>query len=156
MKCAECMCIPQYCNTVNNYKFCALCKNDAECCCILIHNGTQRNKKNYLVNNANLVVKDDDCCSKGTCNDDTKNNENVLLRKTSGIIQFFKNVKGLYAAALGIEILCISAAEIGENLGLYIFGFNIVGIPIAYALGYMLAGLVTFVTILGRYDYDEK
>ena len=30
------------------------------------------------------------------------------------------------------------------------------GIPIAYALGYMLAGFVTFVTILGRYDYDEK
>ena len=41
-------------------------------------------------------------------------------------------------------------------MGLYIFGFNIVGIPIAYALGYMLAGLVTFVTILGRYDYNEK
>ena len=36
------------------------------------------------------------------------------------------------------------------------FGFNIVGIPIAYALGYMLAGIVTFVTILGRYDYNEK
>jgi hypothetical protein len=33
-------------------------------------------------------------------------------------------VKGLYAAALGIEILCITAAEIGENTGLYLFGFN--------------------------------
>ena len=30
-----------------------------------------------------------------------------------------------------------------------------VGIPIAYALGYMLAGFVTFVTILGRYDYEK-
>jgi hypothetical protein len=42
-------------------------------------------------------------------------------------------VKGLYAAALGIEILCISAAEIGENTGLYLFGFNPGGIAIAYA-----------------------
>ncbi|WP_316507111.1 hypothetical protein [Nitrosopumilus sp.] len=157
MKCAECLCVPQYCNTINDYTFCTLCKRNAECCCILIHNGSKRNKKNYLVNNANLTVKDnDDCCLEGTCNDETKNDKKVLLQKSSSIIQFFKNVKGLYAAALGIEILCISAAEIGENLGLYIFGFNIVGIPIAYALGYMLAGLVTFVTILGRYDYDEK
>jgi hypothetical protein len=34
----------------------------------------------------------------------------------------------LYAAALGIEILCIAAAEIGENTGLYIFGFNTKGL----------------------------
>jgi hypothetical protein len=32
--------------------------------------------------------------------------------------------KKLYAAALGIEILCIMSAEIGENIGLYTFGFN--------------------------------
>ena len=59
----------------------------------------------------------------------------------------------LYAAVLGIEILCIAAAEIGENTGLYLFGFNLVGIPIAYAMGYALAGFTTFATILGRYNY---
>ena len=103
-----------------------------------------------------MTVKDNDCCLGETCNNNAQSDKKNHLQKSSSIIQFFKTVKGLYAAALGIEILCISAAEIGENLGLYIFGFNIVGIPIAYALGYMLAGLVTFVTILGRYDYDEK
>jgi hypothetical protein len=55
-------------------------------------------------------------------------------------------------AALGIEILCIMAAEIGENIGLYTFGFNLIGIPLAYAIGYALAGFTTFMTILGRYS----
>jgi hypothetical protein len=68
-----------------------------------------------------------------------------------GLRSFFLYAKGLYAAALGIEILCIAAAEIGENTGLYIFGFNAGGIAIAYVMGYALAGFVTFVTILGIY-----
>jgi hypothetical protein len=54
-------------------------------------------------------------------------------------------------AALGIEILCIMAAEIGENIGLYIFGFNLTSIALAYVIGYALAGFTTFMTILGRY-----
>ena len=156
MKCAECLCVPQYCNTVSDSTYCVFCTKDAECCCISIHTGSCKDKKRYFTKNVNLTVKDDDCCLDGTCNDNAQSDKNNSVRKSPSIFQFFKNVKGLYAAALGIEILCISAAEIGENLGLYIFGFNIVGIPIAYALGYMLAGLVTFVTILGRYDYDEK
>jgi hypothetical protein len=69
------------------------------------------------------------------------------------LLQFFRHAKGLYAAALGIEILCISAAEIGENAaGLYLFGFNPLGIATAYAIGYALAGLATFITILGRFN----
>ena len=59
----------------------------------------------------------------------------------------------MYATALGIEILCIAAAEIGENTGLYILGFNHIGVPIAYAMGYSLATFTTFATILGRYRY---
>jgi hypothetical protein len=55
----------------------------------------------------------------------------------------------------GIEILCIAAAEIGENTGLYILGFNHIGVPIAYAMGYDLATFTTFVTILGRYNYGS-
>ena len=56
---------------------------------------------------------------------------------------------------LGIEILCIGAAEIGENSGLYLFGFNLVGMPMAYAMGYALAGFTTFIAILGRYNYGS-
>jgi hypothetical protein len=53
--------------------------------------------------------------------------------------------------ALGIEILCIMAPEIGESIGLYAFGFNLLGITLAYIIGYTLAGFTTFMTILGRY-----
>jgi hypothetical protein len=56
----------------------------------------------------------------------------------------------MFAAALGIEVLCISFAELGENVGLYVFGFNPAGIAIAYVMGYALAGAATFLTILGR------
>jgi hypothetical protein len=59
--------------------------------------------------------------------------------------------KDLLAAALGIEVLCITAAEIGENTSLYVFGFNPWGFAIAYVMGYSLAGFTTFVTILGRF-----
>lgn len=62
----------------------------------------------------------------------------------------------MYAAALGLKILCIAAAEIGENTALYLFGFNWTGIPIAYLMGYGLAGFVTFIMILGRYNYDRN
>ena len=155
-KCAECLCAPQDCNAISDYVLCVICIKGTECCCILIHTGSRKDRKNHFPTNADLAIKDDDCCQEETCDDNPLPAKKVFLPKFSSITLFFKNAKGLYAAALGIEILCISAAEIGENLGLYIFGFNIVGILIAYVLGYMLAGLVTFVTILGRYDYDEK
>jgi hypothetical protein len=60
----------------------------------------------------------------------------------------------MYSAALGIEILCIMGAEIGENIGLYTFGFNLIGITLAYIIGYVLAGFTTFMTILGRYSFS--
>lgn len=65
-------------------------------------------------------------------------------------VRFFGHAKGMLAAALGIEMLCIGFAELGENAGLYAFGFNPVGIAIAFAMGYGLAGVATFLTILGR------
>lgn len=94
----------------------------------------------------------DDCCSSGTCK-----NEIVVQPKTS-ITAFFRNIRSLYVAALGIEILCIAAAEIGENTGLYVLGFNHIRIAFAYAMGYGLASFTTFATILGRYKYgsDDK
>jgi len=66
--------------------------------------------------------------------------------------KFYWNItKKLLPAAIGIEIICIMAAEIGENIGLYIFGFTLIGIVLAYVIGYVLAGFTTFMTILGRY-----
>jgi hypothetical protein len=102
----------------------------------------------------------DDCCASGSCknnnNDALKRNLTTSLSSSSGLTHFLRNVKTLYAAALGIEILCISAAEIGENTGLYLFGFSLIGIPIAYAMGYALAGFTTFAAILGRYNHSSS
>ena len=67
----------------------------------------------------------------------------------SSVYGYLGHVKGLYAASLGIENVCITAAEIGENTGLYLFGLNPLVIAIAYAIRYALGGFTTFVTILG-------
>jgi hypothetical protein len=108
-------------------------------------------------------MKDEDCCNDISCenSDRQPRSINILNRKSLplkeerrqdvGLRSFFLNAKSLYAAALGIEILCIAAAEIGENTGLYLFGFTPLGIVIAYVMGYSLAGFTTFVTILGRF-----
>jgi hypothetical protein len=72
--------------------------------------------------------------------------------KKSHILIFFHNIRTFFAAALGIEILCISAAEIGQNSAFYFFGYHFQGIILGYIAGYAAAGFTTFMTILGRYD----
>jgi hypothetical protein len=62
----------------------------------------------------------------------------------------------MFAAALGIEILCIMAAEIGLNSGLNLFGYHPVGIALSYITGYSLAGFTTFMAILGRSKPGQK
>jgi hypothetical protein len=127
LRCAECQCAPQECiqEDISN-NHCRNCTKDI-CCCLNIH---QRLK--YSINQFSRSRP-----------------------STFSVSRFLGHVKGFYAAALGIEILCIGAAELGENSGLYIFGFNTSGITIAYFLGYALAGFTTFVTILGRYNYSS-
>jgi len=99
---------------------------------------------------------DDDCCFLGSCKNNSSNTtatKESSIKNKKSLYEFFRHVKTMYAAALGIEILCITAAEIGENTGLYVLGFNHTGVPIAYTMGYCLATFTTFVTILGRYRY---
>ena len=161
VKCAECQCAPAECNQGQGEYLaksvtCQNCKVTS-CCCLAIHSIQEKNR----------------CCNDSSCkNIDlaflglNPNNRRINLttsesphKKTQtgfSLWQFFFYAKGLYAAALGIEILCISAAEIGENTGLYIFGFNLWGIIIAYAMGYALAGFTTFITILGRYNHIQQ
>jgi hypothetical protein len=127
LRCAECQCTPHECikGDISNSQ----CRNCTKttCCCLDIHKRLK--------------------CS--------INHFNRIRHAPFSIARFLRHVKGFYAAALGIEILCIGAAEIGENSGLYIFGFNPLGIIIAYVMGYALAGFTTFVTILGRYNYNS-
>jgi hypothetical protein len=89
------------------------------------------------------------CCCTGLHIDETGiNKRHVLL--------FFGHVRTFFAAALGIEILCISAAVIGENSALYFFGYDLQGIVFGYVMGYAAAGFATFMTILGRYNLNGK
>ena len=157
VKCAECQCTPQDCNKMEATKHCQNCTKEI-CCCALIHN--KRKKATSM--NLGLKVVDDDCCATDAC----RNQMNIRTplkqqppsptTKKQTMIEFFSNVKALYAAALGIEILCIAAAEIGENTGLYVLGFNHIGVPFAYAMGYGLASFTTFATILGRYTFGSR
>jgi hypothetical protein len=74
------------------------------------------------------------------------------LDRQNSILTFLHHTKSLLAAALGIEILCISAAEIGQNSVLYFFGYHLQGIILGYIMGFAAAGFTTFMTILGRHD----
>ena len=126
--CFECKCSLGDCNDnelLNNDIRCRNCIKEI-CCCNTIHKF--KLKKISLSSNLTLQSK-------------TK--------------LFFTTTKSMYSAALGIEILCIMAAEIGENIGLYTFGFNLIGITLAYIIGYILAGFTTFMTILGRYSFSS-
>ena len=126
--CCECKCSLTNCNDnelVNNGIRCKNCIKEI-CCCNAIHKN--KLKKSSLSSSLS---------------------SNLSLKSKSKL--FFTITKSMYPAALGIEILCIMAAEIGENIGLYTFGFNLWGITLAYFIGYALAGFTTFMTILGRY-----
>ena len=71
---------------------------------------------------------------------------------SNSVLIFLNYTKKLFAVALGIEILCISAAEIGEISSFYLFDYNLQGIILGYLIGYLLASFTTFMTILGRFD----
>jgi hypothetical protein len=155
VKCAECECTPSECKInvdFRNSQRCVNCIKEDTCCCFAIH-----------------VIEENECCNNkkvGNCNlhrsDHVSGNIDISKKKSLSdpqkgrsvpdLSNFLLNVKSLYAAALGIEILCIASAEIGENTGLYFFGLNPWGIAIAYVMGYSLAGFTTFTTILGRYN----
>ena len=124
--CSECKCSINNCNKnefLNNNIKCRNCIKEI-CCCITIYTNKVRKKSLSI-------------------------SPNLSLKSKSKL--FFNITKNLLPTALGIEILCIMAAEIGENIGLYKFGFNLFGIILAYIIGYALAGFTTFMTILGRY-----
>jgi hypothetical protein len=116
---------------------CAECKCSLEAC------------SDVIWNCKNCIKKSCCCCISAHAN---KFN---LWKKSCFFRQIYQNIRQTFIAALGIEVLCIVCAEIGENIGLSIFGFNIYGIVIAYILGFTLAGFSTFMTILGRYNFKN-
>lgn len=100
-----------------------------------------------------MELTSDGCinCSKQNCCCLSVHRVNAKHR----VVTFLYYIRSLFAAALGIEILCISAAIIGENYAFYFFGYSLEGIVLGYIMGYTAAGLATFMTILGRYDLSN-
>lgn len=118
---------PSECNVSldsKGFQRCVNCNKIDGCCCLAIH-----------------VMKEKECSSDPSCGNiglrhsgQQQDNIDLLHRRSFsspeesrtgvGLRSFLMYAKDLYAAALGIEILCIAAAEIGENTGLYLFGFN--------------------------------
>jgi hypothetical protein len=52
----------------------------------------------------------------------------ILYQNTSILTSLFRFIKKVVVVTLGIEILCIIYAEIGQKTGIYIFGLNLLGI----------------------------
>ncbi|MGI0047025.1 MAG: hypothetical protein ACREBB_07550 [Nitrosotalea sp.] len=66
---------------------------------------------------------------------------------------FLKQVKKSYPSAVGIIVLCVLSSQIGQGISFVLFGYHdLFGIAMAYAIGYGLASLSTFCTIIGRYN----
>ena len=93
MKCAECLCVPQYCDTVSDYTSCLLCTKDVECCCISIHKGSLTNK-NHFMKKSELTIKDDECCVGGTCNDNTNSDKKISIDCCKTVPYLSKDVIG--------------------------------------------------------------
>jgi hypothetical protein len=102
-KCAECQCNSVECISTTTTtaigkrkslgESCINCTKDV-CCCMHIHS---HNKQKIKESESTNII----------------NNKQQPL--PTFLLRFFHNVKMMYATALGIEVLCILAAEIGEN-----------------------------------------
>lgn len=104
LKCAECQCTPMACSR-EDFEKCANCTKGVCCyCCINIHP-----KEDFC-------SEEDACCSYRQ-HSSKRIKESLSLSSSSFLPQpNSSNIqKRLYAAAVGIEILCIADAEIGET-----------------------------------------
>jgi hypothetical protein len=96
-------------------------------------------------------------CTQFDCSVCTKEICCCTNRKRYSVYRFLKNVRNMYATALAIEVLCICAAEIGQNSSFLIFGYKTaIGITLGYVLGYGLSAFTTFATIMGRSNYSGQ
>jgi len=69
---------------------------------------------------------------------------------------FSAQVKKSYPSAVGIIVLCILSSQIGQSISFVLFGYhNLFGIVMSYTLGYGLASLSTFCSIIGRYTSKQ-
>jgi hypothetical protein len=102
--------------------------------------GIDKPKPCYLVR---ISTKCSECqctardCRDFECSACTKDVCCCLPRKEHSVYRFFQTASKLYPTALAIEILCICAAELGENSSfLVLFRYRTaIGITLGYILG---------------------
>lgn len=106
---------------------------------------------------SNVLFECKNCISEGNCGCKIVHHSirSKFLYSIGPVKQLFTNIRKMFIAALGIEILCILSAEIGDTTGLFVFGYSFHGIVISYVLGFALAGFSTFMAILGRFDFES-
>ena len=142
MKCAECLCTPQYCNTVKDHTLCTLCKK-AECCCFLNEYSPQKTKKNHLTNNANLTVRnDDEYCVEGNCNNNTHSDKKITIDCCKTVPYLSKETIGklkpiLYAVFFinaGMFVVELISGFIANSSSLIADSFDMFGDAFVYGL----------------------
>src|SRR6185437_8326468 len=112
------------------------------------------------------VICNDCSCSPDLCSQQYYQNCDNCVKKICCCISlhqekksqwFISKIKTMYSAALGIEILCIMSAQIGQSISFLLFGYHdLFGIMTSYLLGYGLASFTTFCTIIGRYNMNHE
>lgn len=105
LKCAECQCTPGGCSR-EGFEKCANCTKAVCCCCCCID----------IHPKEDFCSEEDACCSYRQ-HSSKRIKESLSLSSSSFLPQpNSSNIKKrLYAVAVGIEILCIADAEIGET-----------------------------------------
>ena len=77
-------------------------------------------------------------------------------KPTVELPSFLKQVRKSYPSAVGIIILCILSSQVGQTVSFVLFGYSsIFAIAMSYSIGYALASLTTFCTIIGRYNLKQ-
>jgi hypothetical protein len=96
-------------------------------------------------------MDDSNCilCTAGTCCCDT-------TQKIKKSTFFFNQIKKSYPSAVGIIVLCILSSQVGQGISFVLFGYHdLFGIIMSYSIGYGLASLTTFCSIMGRYTSKQ-
>ena len=140
-KCAECMCIPQHCNTVEDYTLCSLCTKDTECCCASIHKRTDKDKWHYI-KKAELANKDDECCVGETCNHNMQSDKKITIDCCKTVPYLSKDVIGklkpvLYAVFfinIGMFVVEFASGLIANSSSLIADSLDMFGDAFVYGL----------------------
>ena len=116
---------------------CAQCKCSPEVC------------SRVIIKCKNCIIENCYCASMHP-------NQFKIFKNLSYIPLIFQNIKKVFVAALGIEILCIISADSWRKYWTVYFLVLTYWVSLfAYFLGFAIAGFSTIMTILGRWEFND-